>query len=143
MDDPSLRHIFLFLDDVRNPPNAAWELYRSVDDLWIRVVDLAFPSDNTEPHGGPILISLDHDMGDGQYTGYEFLKRFEAAVRGNSEFKDLDVTFMIHSQNPVGVDNMRAAIRSIYIMMRTEEIEHAPTCIYYELGSCNCGAINQ
>lgn len=56
-------------------------------------------------------ISLDHDLGDGNQTGYDFLNWLEAQVF-IGKWKNIP-ELKIHSANPVGRKNMEAAIGSI------------------------------
>lgn len=52
-------------------------------------------------------ISLDHDLGDGNGTGYDVAKYIEEAAY----FKQINrLRVLIHSDNCVGVRNMRQAI---------------------------------
>lgn len=57
--------------------------------------------------GGVVFISLDHDLGDGNGTGYDVAKFIEEAAFNNSIEK---ITTVIHSQNSIGRENMRQAL---------------------------------
>jgi len=113
--------INLFLDDIRNPKDIYgkyaeqdWTTVRTVDELWARLIDLAYPADDIcNPFAGRIVISLDHDLGENQHTGYEFVKRVEAAMDGDPTFRKLNLDLVVHSANPVGRENMRQGILSI------------------------------
>ena len=60
--------------------------------------------------GGNVeLISLDHDLGEGAKTGYDVARWIEGAAQSKS-LKPVQVLY--HTQNPVGKENMRAAIRA-------------------------------
>ena len=110
--------ILLFLDDLRNPPSNDWRVFRDVDSLWSHVVDLAYPKhDVMNPCDDEIIISLDHDLGDNQPDGCSFLDRLELAIGGDDTFRQLDVTLIVHSQNPEGRREMEAAIKSIYRLL--------------------------
>jgi hypothetical protein len=105
-----------FLDDVRDPPDNSWVVCRNVHHLWNCVVDLAFPKDDMmNPYADAVLISLDHDLGEGHPTGYDFLNMLERSmIDKDSEFRQLKLCLMVHSANPVGAENMLRAIGSIY-----------------------------
>src|SRR5688572_5229579 len=119
-------NINLFLDDVRDPKaiygryaEKDWTTVRTVDELWARLIELVYPADNIgHPFPGKIVVSLDHDLGENQHTGYEFIKRLEAAMDGDPTFRKLDIDLLVHSANPVGSENMRQGILSIYRLKR-------------------------
>src|ERR1044072_6102523 len=60
--------------------------------------------------GGTIALSLDHDLGDDEPTGYEVVKNLDYRLRAD----DVDLwptdEIVIHSANAVGVANMERAI---------------------------------
>jgi hypothetical protein len=59
------------------------------------------------------FISLDHDLGDeSMLTGYDILTFIEDKVHIFGWIPQF--TIAVHSDNPVGVAKMRAAIKSIY-----------------------------
>jgi hypothetical protein len=88
----------IWLDDIRDPPDSNWTVFRKVtDDL----VELFFSAEE---------VSLDHDLGDDTETGYDFLRRVESHMSNN---RCKLPTIHIHSMNPVGRDNMLKAIRSL------------------------------
>jgi hypothetical protein len=89
----------LFLDDERFPPaatNDLWFITRTVEDAILLI----------ENYGLPTVMSLDHDLGKGNKTGYDFIKWLVDQDLDNV----LDLTqiesFYVHSQNPVGARNM-------------------------------------
>lgn len=90
----------LYLDDVRDTPKG-WDRVRTAQEC----VDLLA----TQKYD---YISLDHDLGEEQPTGYDVLKWLEEAVAGNKEFKI--PTIFIHTDNPVGRQNMVRALQSIW-----------------------------
>lgn len=57
------------------------------------------------------ILSLDHDLGENKQTGYDVVKYIEERVHIIGSY----VTFqmLIHSDNPVGIKNMKAGIESI------------------------------
>lgn len=90
----------LFLDDVRDPPNDDWELFRSPIEF------LVFVEENW---GKFEMISLDHDLGyicpdqGKEITGYDVMCDIERIAH---EKNDLPFMIHFHSANPVGVENM-------------------------------------
>jgi hypothetical protein len=52
------------------------------------------------------LISFDHDLGDGQKTGYEIAQRLCDMVMDGTELPE-NFAFKVHSKNPVGSENIR------------------------------------
>ena len=57
------------------------------------------------------MISLDHDLGDERTcgTGYDVAKEIEELAHAG---KLRPITIYLHTQNPVGMSNMKAAIES-------------------------------
>jgi hypothetical protein len=94
----------LWLDDVRLPP-FEYDIYCPDAQTAIRFIDA---------HWGEIEhMSLDHDLGDESYqTGYDVLKFIEEKV--HVEGWEPNFTIHIHSDNAAGIQNMRAAIQSIF-----------------------------
>jgi len=92
----------IFLDDIRNPPNDSWVIIRSAEEL------INFYHKN---HKDIKVLSLDHDLGDGIKTGYDFLLWLEEKTfHGEINLPDC---IMVHSANPVGRKNMIQKIRII------------------------------
>ncbi len=90
----------VWLDDVRPAPEG-WVWAKNVDDLAFHIVS-----------GQVTDVSLDHDLGEGLRTGYDFLNQFEVLLA--TGWWTLQVPkFVIHSANPVGRKNMARAIQSI------------------------------
>jgi hypothetical protein len=87
----------LFLDDVRECPDD----YIHVKTVFELIGYLKYYQEIITD------ISLDHDLGIGQLTGYDFCKWFER------EFwkQKLPINFTIHSQNPVGAGNMKRVLK--------------------------------
>ena len=92
-------HKKVYLDDERQAPEGYIRAY-TVPEL-ISLVKA----------GGVQEISLDHDLGEGLETGYDFLKWLEAEVY-NSNITDIPVIY-IHTQNITGRKNMILALQSI------------------------------
>ena len=83
--------MWLFLDDVRDPPDDRWHVVRNYHDC-INILMGA----NVE------VISLDHDLGDDK-TGYDVVKFM-------AEENIWPSVVNVHSMNPVGRDNMLSVI---------------------------------
>ena len=109
--------IYFFLDDIRDPPQDGnqWRVARSVPLLQEMIGEMVETGEMLEAK--TVVFSLDHDLGDNQPTGYDFLKMIEEAVytMGPPEGQHMD--FRVHSANPVGHENMLAAIFSINKMI--------------------------
>lgn len=95
------KSIKVWLDDERKSPSG-WVSFKTVPEL------ISFYKKN---YKDIIELSLDHDLGEGTYTGYEFVKWLEQKVF-YGEF-DIVPKISIHSANPVGKKRMLQAIESI------------------------------
>jgi hypothetical protein len=101
----------IFLDD--DPIRDSW-----VDDTWtiVRTVPEAkrLLANNTVE-----ILSLDHDLGD-EFDGYQLCTWLEIlAASGNWDV--IPHTMEIHSANPVGRKNMKAAIDNIERMRNVRD----------------------
>jgi len=92
----------VYLDDIRDTPDG-WVRVYTVPELQKLVQD-----------SNITVISLDHDLGDGQPTGYDFLVWLEREV-GEGRIPN-PPRLEIHSANPVGRQNMARAIESIKLL---------------------------
>lgn len=94
----------VWLDDVRDPPDAGW--------VWVRTAPTAIQALCTRAVNE---ISLDHDLGpagSGCGNGYDVLLAMEeAASRGDFSF--IPASIHIHTANPVAQKRMEAARASI------------------------------
>lgn len=89
----------VYLDDVRAPPEG-WVLVKTVPELIEMMHTTAIEA-----------LSLDHDLGEEEQTGYDFMKWLEEQVYlGKVRYLP---TINIHSDNSVGRANMAMALRSI------------------------------
>lgn len=104
----------LFLDDERDPPRdgRTWVVARSYGDAVRSVI----------AHGMPDYISFDHDLGyesgdtPGK-TGYDFAKWLtEYAMDNELDFSNFE--FFVHSQNPVGKNNIERLLVGWLAFMR-------------------------
>jgi hypothetical protein len=81
----------LFLDDERYPVDKSWTIARNFDDaVWY-----------VKNYGLPYEITFDHDLGAPQNPTGAYMEDYEL------DFPD-DFVYYIHSQNPVGAENIRA-----------------------------------
>jgi hypothetical protein len=96
----------LWLDDVRQAPEG-WVQFRRAEDMQRFVETVGWSKIE--------IISLDHDLGENIWSGYDFMKWAEQHFYENGqEYGEHCPHFIIHSANPVGRQNMQLAINSIY-----------------------------
>lgn len=105
----------LFIDDERVPMDVTWgtwqdqALYRDGDWViarnWNEVLELIVS------FGFPQMISFDHDLGDGEKSGYEIAQKLCDMIMDGVEVP-LGFQFFIHSKNPVGAENIRSYMSS-------------------------------
>ena len=93
----------LWVDDVRRPPSDDWFCAKSVKDAItaIKMYEKSYNSDT-------ILISLDHDAGDFASDGGDYIRVLDWLEREG--IVDAGYFFHLHTQNPVGRQNMRLII---------------------------------
>ncbi len=95
----------LFIDDERDPPSNGqnWHIARNMEEAGSIIREL----------GPPNFISFDHDLGEKEPTGYDIAKKLvvgDLGELGGTEFEHglpTDFSFYVHSQNPVGAENIR------------------------------------
>ena len=88
----------LFIDDERFPPDDGkdWTIVRTSYDAILHVAK----------HGMPRYISFDHDLG-GADTSMKFIAwLIEAVLDGRVQIPE-DFSYYVHSQNPVGAQNIK------------------------------------
>lgn len=101
-----IKEYSLYLDDERLP---------KTNKNWVIVRNMAEFQETLLSKGIPIEMSLDHDLGENEPTGYDVVKWYiEQVIEGNLELCE-DIN--IHSANPVGSKNMRSYIDS-YLKVR-------------------------
>lgn len=93
----------LWIDDVRQPPDPDWIVIHSVNEA-----KAAIKWYEHQYHDDTILLSFDHDAGDYAKDGGDYIKILDWLEREG--IVDTGYFFHIHSQNPVGVQNMRTII---------------------------------
>lgn len=86
----------LFLDDERMPPDGEWTIVRSYDEAVAIITH----------HGIPSYMSFDHDLGSDK-TGMDVAKWICYYALDNN-FDLSSMIFYVHSQNPVGRDNIQS-----------------------------------
>lgn len=93
----------LWIDDARRPPSDDW--------LWAKTAREAITAIKMYEHqwfDDTITISLDYDAGDFAENGNDYIEILNWLEREG--IVDTGYFFHIHSQNPVGVENMRRII---------------------------------
>lgn len=103
---------WLFLDDVREPPNDGknWKVFCKVGDL------IEFILTHPNQVAG---ISFDHDLGDGNATGKDALDVIYSLVYMREWFPAITPVLTVHSANSVRVPVMKAIIRNIQDLFST------------------------
>ena len=96
--------MYLWIDDIRTPPCDKWLWARSVKEAItaIKCYDRSFTSDI-------IYISLDHDAGDFGVDGGDYIRVLDWLEQAG--IVDTGYFFHLHTQNPVGRENMETIIR--------------------------------
>jgi hypothetical protein len=85
----------LFLDDERFPADDGWIIVRSFDEAVSTITRMGIPTH----------ISFDHDLGSDK-TGMDVAKWLcDHALDNNFDLSSM--TYYVHSQNPVGRDNIQ------------------------------------
>lgn len=103
----------LFLDDLRDPDYVGIDLVRSPSVVVARNSDEAIAA--IVEKGAPAHIWFDHDLG-GEDTAMNVVNwMIEQDLDGNIDLSNL--TFSIHSSNPVGRDNISGKL-SQYITIK-------------------------
>lgn len=115
----------LFIDDERFPPqdDRRWIVARTAEEVAVCL----------DQNGMPEHISFDHDLGDGIPTGYDIVQAFvdsdidqkPAAYGIDFRFPE-GLTWYVHSQNPVGRDNIDHLMRN-YIAFKARQPQEPTT----------------
>lgn len=97
----------LYLDDIRTPSDPTFMIARTVNDAQ-KIIHLL---------GVPTFISFDHDLGiddEGNLllSGYDFAKWLVEMDMEKIFTLDENFDFTVHSQNPVGAENIRAYLKN-------------------------------
>ena len=106
----------IWIDDVRPAPEG-WTWKRTVNDAW-ELIKCIYAINFFKYDVEMVEISLDHDASD-EYSKFggdyiEILNKLEYYANISTDWEQYIkkyISFHIHSQNPVGVENMRRIIR--------------------------------
>lgn len=99
----------LYVDDMREPFSADWVVCKSVNEAMELIKERGLPAE----------ISMDHDLGEGQKTGYDFTKELTDYIIENALYDEfLNIDWNYHTANPVGRDNMKRFINSMTKLFR-------------------------
>lgn len=90
----------LYLDDIRKAPEG-WDRIHTAQECVEALLTQEYD-----------VVSLDHDLGEEQPTGYDVLAWLEKTVQEQKDFKI--PTIFIHTDNPVGRIRMVQALQSIW-----------------------------
>lgn len=101
----------LWLDDLRDPPYNSklnWLVFRTGE------AALEFIKNN----GFPFAASLDHDLGEGSLTGYDFLSKLYQKAFDFDDTQKAELWLMarctkVHSANIIGGKNMETMLQHI------------------------------
>lgn len=108
----------LFLDDERNVEDVTWApkeiREKLLDEEWVISRSYGDAMCEIIARGFPKFVSFDHDLGDEtRYTGYDLAKQLveNDIISGNKESRQsyvfaADFDFYVHSQNPIGKENI-------------------------------------
>lgn len=102
----------MFIDDERNPADAIWAAWYHdytngfIDFVVVRNKMQAIQAIFDHNKIAPNFISFDHDLGDGESTGYEIAKWLADADMDEIITIPAGFEFHVHSQNPVGKVNI-------------------------------------
>ena len=101
----------LFLDDERMPSKACGDYIiarNSYDAIWM-----------IENYGMPTTIAFDHDLG-GQDTAMTVVRYITEWILNDKQLPN-NFSYTVHSQNPVGAENIRSAMNTILDFYREQE----------------------
>lgn len=87
--------MYLWVDDIRNPPGKGWDVARN----WGEAIALL---DKNQYH----TVALDHDLGEKELNGYHIVKWMVLMDR-------LPGRIILHTANPVGRNSMREALQAV------------------------------
>lgn len=98
----------LFLDDERYPVDNSWMIARSSDAAIALCKEYGFPN----------YISFDHDLG-GDDTSIKFIhwmiNETLNSIASGGKVLPFPKTYFVHSQNPVGAENIRGLMNSFIL----------------------------
>lgn len=93
----------MFIDDERYPPDdgSYWYICRNYEQVRQCINRLGWPS----------FISFDHDLGEHEFTGKQIANYLIHRDILVGDMPD-DFSFYVHSQNPIGAENIRALLNN-------------------------------
>lgn len=92
----------MFIDDERFPVTNDFVIVRNTSDA----------IDCVREHGIPTFVSFDHDLG-GDDTSMRFLHMLAEYMMNEDKTLPAGFSYYIHSQNPVGRDNINAYMKNL------------------------------
>lgn len=95
----------LWVDDIRTPPFDSYVWARSVNEAITTIKSY----ERNFTGGDTIFISLDHDAGDFAKDGGDYIRVLDWLEQ--TGIVDTGYFFHLHTQNPVGKENMERIIR--------------------------------
>jgi len=100
----------VWLDDVRPVPDNSWIRTETAQ----QTIEL-LRTEQVE------IVSLDHDLGLLEETGYDVIKWIERMVRSTTDYEPPEIR--VHTDNPPARERMNAAIISILKFIRDDREE--------------------
>lgn len=100
----------LFLDDERFPVDSSWAIARTPSEAFVLI----------EKNGMPNEMSLDHDLGEGIPTGYDFVRMLSERLLDGEVILPDSFKYYVHSQNPVGKRNIEEYLNQFLRFYRNE-----------------------
>lgn len=102
----------LWLDDIRKSPTTG-------DWYWVKTVWEALTL-LLNYHREIDAWSLDHDLGENQLSGYDFLSMLDLMMENGLNIHIPINNIRVHSMNPVGYGNMKKVLESIAAKLERE-----------------------
>ncbi|WP_041666790.1 cyclic-phosphate processing receiver domain-containing protein [Sulfuricurvum kujiense] len=107
----------LYLDDIRTPKDPTFVISRTVKDAQNLILTC----------GVPMFISFDHDLGMDNTlkvhpSGYDFAKWLVEMDMDGIISIPKNFTFIVHSANPVGAENIRIYLHT-YMEFKYNEVK--------------------
>lgn len=93
-----------YIDDIRPTPEG-WTRYRTVNGFTSDLAARRITIDRA-------AFSFDHDAGDYEPHGGDYINALRSLVMWANAWRETPAEIRFHSDNPVGVENMRAIVRS-------------------------------
>lgn len=111
-EDKKLGGYRMFLDDERHPPRDG--------NPWLVVRSSLEAKTFVSEFGVPTFISFDHDLG-GEDTAMEFVNWMIDAILEGEAYLPEGFAFEVHSQNPIGAENIRNKLMGFITFLSKEE----------------------